>query len=57
MDVYDFGGSCSQVYMAECECGREIEISTQEDEHPEYYTDVFVKCVCSKSVKFNIPVN
>lgn len=56
-DSEDFGGSWSQVYKNKCECGNEIEVSTQPDEYPEYTTFVFVKCSCGKSVKFELPVN
>ena len=34
-----------------------IEILTQPDRHPEYYTQIFVKCSCGKSVEFCLPVN
>lgn len=59
MDVhmYDFNGEFSQVYKRKCQCGKVVEISTQKDERPEYYTNVFVKCDCGKSVQFILPVN
>ena len=56
-DIYDFGGKFAQTYKEECECGRVIEVSTQTDREPEYYTEVFVKCECGKSVFFLLPVN
>jgi len=56
-DMYDFGGEFAQTYKEECECGKVIEVSTQEDENPEYHTAVFVKCDCGKSVCFSLPVN
>lgn len=56
-DIYDFNGGCNQVYMEKCTCGQEIKISTQTDHNPEYYTDIFVKCICGKSVYFHLPVN
>ncbi len=56
-DIYDFGGQFSQVYTDVCSCGDLVEVSTQQDETPEYYTDVYVKCDCGKSVKFELPVN
>ena len=56
-DYYDFGGKFACTYSKICECGRKIEVSTQKDEFPEYHTDVFVRCVCGKSVKFELPVN
>lgn len=55
--VYDFGGEYSQTYKEKCVCGKEIEVSTQTDDSPEYYTDVFVKCDCGNSVHFSLPVN
>ena len=57
IDIYDFGGECSQTYTEECKCGNNIEVSTQRDSHSEYHTDVFVKCECGESVGFNLPVN
>ena len=56
-DMHDFDGSFSQTYKEKCECGKEIEVSTQEDSDPEYYTSVFVRCDCGKSVPFMLPVN
>jgi len=55
--MYEFGCEFSQVYKEKCECGKEIEVSTQKDEHPEYYISVFVRCECGKSVEFSLPVN
>ena len=57
IDMYDFGGEFQQTYKNTCKCGNKIEVSNQKDQHPEYYTDVFVKCGCGKSVKFELPVN
>jgi len=62
-DMNDFGGvgGCgqptAQTYTAACECGTIIEVSTQQDDSPEYYTTVFVRCQCGKSVGFRLPVN
>lgn len=55
--MYDFGKKFAQTYKEKCECGKEIEVSTQQDSGPEYYTTIFVKCVCGKSVLFELPVN
>lgn len=57
MGLYDFGSKCAQTYTSVCKCGRDIEVSTQRDHSPEYYTTVYVKCVCGKSVCFSLPVN
>lgn len=54
--IYDFDSEYAQTYVEVCECGRSIEVSTQKDNCPEYYTPIFVKCVCGKSVGFRLPV-
>jgi len=55
--MYDFEGKYAQTYTKECERGDIIEVSTQKDHSPEYYTAVYVRCNCGKSVEFNLPVN
>ena len=57
MDIYDFGSDVAQTYRRNCECGEIIEVSTKQDSCPEYYTDIFIKCNCGKSVHFTLPVN
>lgn len=57
LDMYDFGSRFAQAYSEQCECGETIEVSTQTDNMPEYYTDVYVRCKCGKSVCFTLPVN
>jgi len=57
-DMYDFGNQSAQTYREKCECGREVEVSTQRNQSPEYYTDVYVRCMhCGGSVHFSLPVN
>jgi ribosomal protein L31 len=57
-DLYEFGSKYAQTYKAKCsKCGNEIEVSTQQDLDPEYYTDVFVRCQCGGSAHFKLPVN
>lgn len=54
----DFDGKQSQVYKERCKwCGRLHKISTRRDNHPEYYTDIYLKCKCGESVHFKLPVN
>ena len=55
--IYDFGSECAHTSTKKCECGRCIEISTQQDNNAEYITTIFVRCVCGKSVEFDVPVN
>lgn len=59
IDSYDFGGEFAQTYKKICEgCGGTIEVSTQKDESPEYYTRIYVKCqTCHESNCFDLPVN
>ena len=56
-DMYDFENDFAQTYKETCDCGNVVEVSTQKDECPEYYTTVYVKCTCGKSVAFSLPVN
>jgi len=57
-NVYDFGSKFAQTYKSSClSCGKEMEVSTQEDACPEYRTDINVKCECGDSVEFSLPVN
>ena len=44
-------------YEMICKCGKKHIIYTQEDDMPEYYTDVHVKCDCGNYVNFDLPVN
>lgn len=57
LNMYDFDKECAQTYKEKCVCGKEIEVSTQQDGCPEYYTEIYVKCTCGKSVNFSLPVN
>lgn len=57
-NLYDFGSDVAQTYKSKCKkCGIEIEVSTQQDKYPEYYTDIFIRCSCGGSVHFELPVN
>ncbi len=56
--MYEFNEDVAQTYIEWCKsCGHEVQISTQQDIHPEYYTEVNVLCHCGESVKFSLPVN
>ena len=45
-------------YTKKCEnCGKEHSIYTQDDNNPEYYTDVYIKCSCGARIEFKLPVN
>jgi len=57
MSLYEFGSSVAETYKGTCKCGKVIEVSTQRDFGPEYYTEVHVRCSCGESVEFNLPVN
>ena len=56
--MYDFNGDYAQTYTNKCKCGEEHQVSTQtDDEYPEYHTEIFIKCKCGESVRFDLPVN
>lgn len=57
-ELYVFGSEYAQTYKSPCDkCGREIEVSTQKDNYPEYYSVVYVRCECGGVAKFELPVN
>lgn len=46
------------IYQKRCEkCDYTMNVSTQRDDSPEYYTDVYIQCDCGNWVKFDLPVN
>lgn len=47
----------SHVYQQQCTCGKTHTLLSQDDNNPEYYTDVSVICDCGEAVRFNLPVN
>ncbi len=56
--MFDFGGEYAQTYTSKCsKCGKVFEVSTQDDDRPEYYTDIYIRCDCGNSVEFILPVN
>ena len=57
MSLYDFGSEFAQTFKEKCTCGRLVKVSTQKDNHPEYRTEIYVQCLCGKSVEFSLPVN
>jgi hypothetical protein len=57
-ELYDFGSKYAQTYIETCSgCGEDILVSTQEDINPEYTTEVYVRCRCGSSARFELPVN
>lgn len=57
--MYDFNDKYAQIYIKYCKnCGTAIEVSTQKDQGPEFYMDIYIKCFkCKTSVHFSLPVN
>ena len=54
----EFDPEDTQTYKAKCnKCEKEIEVITQKDNYPEYYTDVYVRCQCGGTARFVLPVN
>ena len=58
MTIQDYDMEFRQRYVSVCRgCGKTHILITQEDRHPEYYTDVDLVCECDEIVEFNLPVN
>jgi len=55
--LYDFDSEHSRTYEKKCKCGKKHTVSAQKDEGAEYITEIYIKCECGKSVRFNLPVN
>jgi hypothetical protein len=49
-DQYEYEQECS------C-CGLKKQVLTQRDDHPEYYTYVYLRCQCGEYIQFELPVN
>jgi len=46
------------IYQKTCDvCDHVINISSQRDNGPEYYTCVYVQCECGNWMEFILPVN
>ncbi len=57
MDIYDFGDDYAQTYTEKCQCGEEMQVSTQKEGDPEFTTIIYIKCCkCGESVCFHLPV-
>ncbi len=45
-------------YVKECSCcGLNQTILTQEDDFPEYHTEIYLQCQCGEYIEFDLPVN
>jgi len=45
-------------YIDTCDnCGKTHKLYTQDDNRPEYHTQVYIVCECDNIVEFNLPVN
>ncbi len=45
-------------YSKKCEvCDMESTLLTQNDNYPEYDTDVYLRCTCGNHILFELPVN
>lgn len=45
------------VYKEICKCGKENILMTQNDDCPEYHTNVYAICECGELLNFLLPVN
>lgn len=58
LEFYELSKDNMQTYEDPCDkCGKKIEVYTQKDDRPEYYTAVYVKCDCGGIARFVLPVN
>lgn len=57
--VFDFYREFNSFqYEKKCEqCGENHIVQTQDDDNPEYYSNVYIKCKCGEFVLFKLPVN
>ncbi len=56
--TYEMDWRWSGVFSGKCDgCGKEFNIRTQEDNHPEYYTGIYVEHCPGQYTKFELPVN
>jgi len=45
-------------YTKICECcGMPVTVLAQEDDNPEYRTEIYVQCQCGEYAAFSLPVN
>ena len=45
-------------YEKECDlCAQPMAICSQEDNRPEYHTQIYVQCSCGNYLEFELPVN
>lgn len=46
------------LYVEQCPCcALKQEILTQDDDFPEYHTEIYLKCQCGEFIEFILPVN
>lgn len=58
MNKDDLNKSSLSKYIQKCKwCGVDLEVFTQKDEDPEYYTNIYIICMCGECVHFRLPVN
>lgn len=48
---------CQVEYLQQCNCGKEHMILTQENDYPEYETEIYILCDCGEYLEFILPVN
>ena len=54
----EIDGKIKFVYTEKCDvCDLETKVLNQNYNDPEYYTEVYVQCLCGNYVFFELPVN
>ena len=56
IDKIPIGYKCEYVKTCDC-CGLDQTILTQEDDRPEYHTEIYLQCQCGNYIEFILPVN
>ena len=46
-----------KIYKSMCSCGNVIEVESESDHEPDYYTEIKVKCTCGEFVIFELPAH
>lgn len=58
MNIEEISEGYREAYIQECACcGSKQKILTQKDSFPEYYTEIYLECVCGEYLLFELPVN
>ncbi len=57
MKLEEIRENLSHKYEVTCKCGKKHFVLTQDNDFPEYHTEVYSPCECGEYVEFDLPVN